>query len=183
MSLRKVVRGQPLDIPADGWNRIVDAVTDAERERRLGGGRLRRAIPPGAVRVRNVSDVRLNRMDVVRIAGAMVEPHTRLSEFVENISLQVNVPSGQDASVAVVIDPIPSGGVGFAVVSGIAAARVRMMDEEHRFAMSLDGETAYFVSADEGPVQLLTIQHPDDRDDPEIAACYVALHAMVVVPE
>lgn len=181
MSLRRMIRGQPLDIPADGWNRIVDAVISAERAKRFGGDRLRRAFPSGAASVRNMTGAQLDRMSIVQIVGATVEPHTRIGEFVSNISFRADVPSGQDDAIAVVIDPIPIAGVGPAIVAGIAAARVRMMDEEHRFAATTDGQTAHLVSSDEGPVQLLTIQNVDDRDDPEIAVCYVALHALVVV--
>lgn len=181
MSLRKMIRGQPLAIPADGWNRIVDAVTSAERAKRLGGDRLRRAFPPGAASVRNMTGARLDRMSIVSLVGATVEPHIRIGEFASNISFRADVPSGQDDAIAVVVDPIPAGGVGPAIVAGIAAARVRMVDEEHRFAAAADGQTAHLVSSDEGPVQLLTVQSVDERDDPEIAVCYVAMHALVVV--
>jgi hypothetical protein len=158
-NLKHVQRGDPLRIPANDWNAIVDA-TRAYYEKQLGGtGRSATAgtKQAGIVLVHNDSGADASRFDVLGIDSPVISPTDNLEEFSREVALACVAPTAADHAGAFVVlqEPIAAGKLGRAVIDGVTPARVNVSDEKHRFAAIEDGSSTSLVSRAVGPVSIL----------------------------
>lgn len=155
--LRHVQSGSPLRIPANDWNKIVDA-TRAYYEQQAGG---RGPIPAtagtkqtGIVLVRNDSGSDLARNAVVGINSPIILPGDHLDEFLRQVALTVVTPTKDQHAAAghfaVLLDPLPATGIGRAYVSGICPVQIDLLDEEHTTAGVIDGDATKLESGKPG---------------------------------
>lgn len=152
-SLRHVQRGQPLKIPADDWNRIVDA-TRAFYEQQAGGGT--RPANAGTrqasvILVRNDSGSDRQRFDVLGVGRPVITPEDNPDEFKRQVALTGVVPMLADHAsgrFVVLQEPVAAGGIARAVVSGVSVARVNVKTGQERFADVADGEPGHLYGND-----------------------------------
>jgi hypothetical protein len=155
--LRHVQSGSPLRIPANDWNKIVDA-TRAYYEQQAGG---RGPMPAtagakqtGIVLVRNDSGADLARNAVVGINSPIILPGDHLDEFLRQVALTVVTPTEDEHAAAghfaVLLDPLAAGGIGRAYVNGICPVQIELLDEQHTTAGVIDGDTTKLESGKPG---------------------------------
>jgi hypothetical protein len=162
MSLRHVQRGQPLRIPADDWNRIIDATrAHYEQMGRPAPVAARGRHHPGAglpgVWVRNDTGSDLPLFGVAGLGSPLITPDQHLAEWQHNPSFSVTaVDAGLHGKglFVVVLEPLATGAIGRAILHGVTPVRVDVTDEEHGFATVAEGQAA-LMSAVEGPAQIL----------------------------
>jgi hypothetical protein len=157
--LRHVQRGEPLRIPADDWNKIVDATRAFyERQGGRGGG------PSGAsgisggggVLVRNDSGADVPRFGVLGIDGPIVSPDDHADAFAQQVALKGVTPTlvAHAGRFVIAQAPIAAGAIGRAAISGVTIARVIMTSGTETRADVDNGQTGQLRSGS-GLVQIL----------------------------
>ncbi|MBK9126271.1 MAG: hypothetical protein IPM13_00505 [Phycisphaerales bacterium] len=179
--LKKVQSGDPLNIPASAFNAFVDAALahsgrahDLLQEPAIVSGGL------SWVLVRNESGSPRDRFDILGLNGPLIEPATNLAEFQGRVVLRgrVPVPYEDTARFAVLLEPVPAGGIVRACVSGVCIARCLMNSEAHKYA-SPHWWAGYLHSGPTG-CELLWVQPPEQRPQnpyPHWAWCVVRLQS------
>jgi len=152
MEYQKFSPGDPLrNIRATDWNRMQDA-TRAFFEQ--GFMRPRSQSMPGAesqvVYVRNDSGADLTRGNVLDISAPIFTPTDNPDGFGFPITFIGDIPAADEGTrFAVLVESIPDGAVGRAVMSGLAVVLVNVADEAHEFAATQASETE-LISGDAG---------------------------------
>ena len=158
MTLRKVRPGEPLVVRADAYNAFVDAAI-AQRGALMGGvsgAAIRLGVPAGALLVLNTTDATLPRGSAVELGAlAVATPGApSVGDMLQGVVLEALTPALGYGPLAITADAIPPNAVGLAVLDGLVAARVTVLDEGHRFADVTPGETILATRA-VGRVELL----------------------------
>lgn len=145
--LRKVSPGEPLAIPAQAWNSMIDAV---KRVRGLSEG-AGYTWPDGA-RVRNATSGPLPVWAVVELTGPAVPPAVDGGqELQEGGVLDGGTPTGAlTARLAVLQAPAEPGEIVEAVTDGLTVALLASYDSRRRYAWAQAGSVAALASADAG---------------------------------
>lgn len=146
MQDRKVSPGERGQLPASWYNRTTDLVETVRRMRAGGGIDFPRS--QTVVKVRNDTGDDLDRRSVVRLSSAFIGPADNLIEWQGKPNLKAVAPDGtaKDHSFGVLAEPIRDGGIGRAIVSGVAPARVVRTQLGHHFARPVAGSTGALVS-------------------------------------
>ena len=91
---RKVLPGDPLKIPAEAWNALVDLSQDQKNQRHdqlsQTEGTSRQTT---LAKVRNQTGVDLDRFSIVALGAPIITPAANLTEFKRQVSFQGLVPS------------------------------------------------------------------------------------------
>lgn len=172
-AFRKPRPGDPLRIPAKAYSAFVDAAL-AHQQQALSrtSGPLKESAQGNVVLVKNESGSARNRFDVLGITGPIFKPSDSAVSFKSRITLRGVVPTSSHVGrFAILIEPVPAGTIGRAVIAGVSIARVRMADEGHVLADIEDGNAAQLLSAESGSASLLWVEPVGDRDDPSVAWC------------
>jgi len=158
----KVSPGDPLRIKAGTWNGVMDATRAvlAGRPAGLGsalpgvGTPLRDAV---TILVRNDSGSDLDPLSVVGLGAPVVTPTDNETEFRENAALAASVPDADtDAGrFAILLEGIPAGEFGRALLAGVTAVKLQVGDADHRFADVTDGDASKLTTAEAGGAQIL----------------------------
>jgi len=169
--LHKVRRGDPLEIPAGTFNTFIDVARDF-RQRQL--SQLRHAEPDvrrsGIVLVKNETGQDCGRFNVLGLSGVIIKPTDNPDDFQQRVALRGTIPAAQHKGrFAVLLEPLRDGEIGRAILDGLTAVRVEMLNEEHPFADIREGYCDVLQSGSSGSAQLLWVQPENERDDPAIA--------------
>jgi len=124
---KKVQAGQPLEISARFWNDIIDVVRWAHTQRDVTGALPRFLAHYATTRyVRNDTGGDLARCSVVGLGGSVYLPTANLHGFKNQQTLKAVAPGfpDHDGKFAVLTEPIASGKLGRAIVSGLAPVQV-----------------------------------------------------------
>ena len=154
MTLKHVQRGQPLNIAASDWNRIVDA-TRAHYEN-LGSTTNAPATAgskqASVILVRNDSGQDQERFAVLGIDAPVILPGDNLDEFKRQVTFSCITPTTADHSqrFVILLEPVRSGGIGRAVIAGVAICQVAMVSADDTTAGIVDGDTTHLVSGQPG---------------------------------
>jgi len=119
--MRKVIAGQPLQIPAATFNSMLDAAEDL-RARRMAQGvlALRPDTKAGLVLVCNQSGADCDQFDVLGIGGVAITPVDNPDEFSSRFVLNGILPtSDSDQKFCVLQEPVAANEYGVAMVAGI----------------------------------------------------------------
>ncbi len=154
---RKVVAGQPVEFGASAYNswvdsakahRLRDQTTDPNNP--LIDGR-------DIVLVRNSSGGDRDRGEVLVISGPVVTPTENLDEFLNNLTLDGVTPSTCGAGrFVVLLEAIPDGEFGRAVISGLTVAEVDLGTASNAFQFAdIQTGSHTLVAADYGGAQIL----------------------------
>lgn len=146
---------QTVEISVPTWNKI-DAILKAnsvgDASRNFSG------IYNDTILIRNDTGGALSRFNAVGIGGVVFDPSTYLATFQSKITLTGAVPAiatHTSGRFAVCAQPILSGKIGKAWVSGVCPALINVTDEMHEYADIADGITGYLASAESGPCVIL----------------------------
>ena len=167
MALKKVKPGDPLNIPAETFNTLIDAAHDFQaRQQVIGRQSQRQARATGIVLVRNDSGEGRDRFDILGIDGPLITPTDNPVEFENRIAIGGVKPSVEGLHAGrfvVLLEPLAENAIGRAMVAGVCVARVEMIDETHRYADARPDESGQLISAAIGAAQLLWVQPEEDR--------------------
>ena len=157
--LQKVQTGEKLHVKAGDWNAFIDAAV-AEMNRRNSQKQVPHRQPKssGIVRVRNDSGADLARFGVLGVSGVFYDPSLYLGSFkFEGVNLVGTTPAAADHTgrFVIVLEPIPAGEIGFALVSGVCQVRVDVTNAGHGFADVKDGYATKLASGTSGSAQIL----------------------------
>ncbi len=161
----KANRGDPLQIPADAWNSMLDAA-EAHRRRELGSPAPRKPAPHGAVLVRNETGEPQARYSVLGIAGPLIDPSANLPEFQATVGIRGVTPAAAHAGrFVILLEPLPAGAIGRACIDGVCPVRVEIGDDDHGYAEPAPGLVGRLESAETGTARILWVQPAEDRVD------------------
>lgn len=154
-AFKKVNPGQPLRIPAEAWNAMLDVVARSKGDSiGLGGQGFTGA---DSVLVRNDSGSDVDRFGVLEVDGPLILPSDNLDEFQRQTALSGITPSGTDNAVlAILWEPAADGEIARATMDGLAVVQVDVTDAGHGYADANTGDTANLLSqAAASPQQIL----------------------------
>lgn len=124
--LKRVLPGEPFAPSAAAWNAMIEsarkiAQMESASQRSLSGG-----AAPGLIRVKNSTGAARDAGDIVGFGATLFTPTDNLDEFRFRPTVVSALPTraAHSGKFGVLVDAIPSGGIGYAQVSGIAACRV-----------------------------------------------------------
>lgn len=124
--LKRVLPGEPFAPSAAAWNAMLEAARriaqmESASQRSLSGG-----VSPGLIRVKNSTGSGREAGDIVGFGATLFTPTDNLNEFRFRPAMVASVPTraSHSGKFGVLLDAIPSGGIGYAQVSGIAACKV-----------------------------------------------------------
>lgn len=151
---RKVNPGEPLQIAAATWNRVIDEVATRPR---FDGGMGEWPHINFSVRCRNDSGALVSRWSVLQITGVLESPTGSFTQF-ERMPGVIGVSPGgpaENASYVVALDPIEAGSIGMAAVAGAVQCRVNVRCTGHQYAVPASGVSAYMDTTDSGPFKII----------------------------
>ena len=157
--LRKVGRGEPLEVPASAYNAFVDAAKAHRAEQLTVGRKTLRDQTLNLVMIRNDSGGAVGQYGILVVDEPVLLPSVNETIFKNELALSCiepieSGPSGQGRFV-VLVEPLADEAVGLAAVSGVVQVKIDIVDEDHEFADIIGGETGYLESAETGSAQIL----------------------------
>lgn len=155
--MRKVKPGDPLRIPADTFNALIDAA-DAHRRAAvsLSGPDAGSGFSPGIpVTVRNTSGADRDRFAILEITGMALTPADNPRQFQSRPVFTLGLPKPDSTKLVILQEPIVAGRAGHGLISGVSAVRIDMTDAAHAFAKPIDGDPTKLVSSAAGPFRIL----------------------------
>lgn len=176
---RRVRPGEPLRIPAEGWNAAMAAAKHHARSRTaLDGGQDAGREDHGVVLVRNDTEEDMDRYMAVALGAPITTPTVRLAGFQGRQALSGTTPvAASRGKFAVLLEPIRVGAVGRALVSGCTPTILLVpapVDAPVDFADVRSGQK--FLSASpSGAARVLWLQPEADRLNGGIAWAIVNL--------
>lgn len=159
--MKKVQRGQRMQIPASDYNALIEAAEQMQR----GGNRNNGAAPPavnmgpGEILVKNDSGRALGLFAAIRLADVYVRPETNEAGFAFGLQCYSAVIFDRDYrngdAVAVLLQPLTPNAVGRARLSGVVPVVISnaAADGSTRFAVpqnAANGAFPVFKAADSG---------------------------------
>jgi hypothetical protein len=109
------------------------------------------------ISLRNDTGAPLPRYAVVGLEAPLIDPADNLNGFLATIAFSAIAPNSDlhGLRIAITQEPIPTDGIGKAIVSGISPARVTITDESHGYAAVATGTVDTLESAEAGTMRLL----------------------------
>jgi hypothetical protein len=148
---QKVLPGDSLNrFPARVYNAMLDKINERDPDSPVESGSERQAT---IISVRNDTGANLLRGDVVGIGEVLVLPTVNESEFLGGQPLFGGIAPAVGGEYAVLIDSIPNGQIGRAMIDGVVQARVS--GAEAAFAEISAGVTSYLSLGATGTARLL----------------------------
>jgi hypothetical protein len=141
---KKVQRGDPLRIPAETFNTFIDAAKDfRNRTQNLARRGQTEVLQSGIILVKNGTANDLERFHILGIERPIFTPAESLFSFHDHIAVVGVTPNEDDhlGRFLVLQEPLRSGMIGRACVSGVTPVRLNVLDEEHEWADIEEGET------------------------------------------
>ncbi len=157
---RKVQPGDPLKIPAEAWNALVDLSQQQKNQRHdqlsKDEGSSRQTT---LAKVRNQTGVDLDRFSVVALGTPIITPAANPAEFKRQVSFQGLVPSaGTGPRFGVLLEPLTNNAIGTAAVGGCVITRVSVGAVAYAAAETMVGQNGYLRSVPHGPASVLWIE-------------------------
>jgi len=155
--LKKVQSGDPLVIPAQTFNAFVDAAFDYRRRQR-GLGREGQSVfhQLGIIPVRNDTGEDLDRFAAVGIDAPIIGPDDNEDEFKNRataIGVRPLVPDHR-GRFAVMLEPVKTGKIAPACVSGVMPCRINVDVETHERA-DVEHDSTMLLSGHHGGAEIL----------------------------
>ncbi len=140
--MNKVRPGDPIAISAAVWNDVLDAAALAKRTKRTGAG-IPDGLDVGIVRVKNTTDEDLDRFAALGISfGIGVTAEKNELAFQNEPPVLFGGVYDGDGPWVVLMEPLPAGKIGRAMLFGVTPAQVDVADKEHDFAQPVPDNAA-----------------------------------------
>ncbi len=158
--MKKVRKGDPLEVSAATFNSFIDAARAHRLSKRNGASQPAIQIPPPGVilTVKNDSGGDCARFEVLGLAAPVFAPTDNTADFSRGPVMSAAEPVDPDhlGSFVVVLEPIASGGVGQAIVQGAVYVKVLIADADiATWADVTDAETGHLTAAVTGSARIL----------------------------
>lgn len=155
----RVQDGDPLSIPPEAWNSMLDVI-DPAQGRKGGAGQTSARQDYGriVIHIKNSSGADRAAYDVLGIAGPLITPTDNLAEFMFSAPALVGVtPDTADhlGRLAILLGPLKSGDIGEAIICGLTVAHLNTLDSGHLFAEIKDGDPTTMESASTGSARII----------------------------
>ena len=156
----KVLPGDPLKIPAEAWNALVD-LSQAQKNQQhdllvQSEGTSRQN---NLAKVRNQTGVDLDRFSIVALGAPIITPAANIKEFKRQISFQGLVPGAASGSrFGVLLEPLKNNTIGTAAVAGCVIVRISVGVAAYNCAETIVGQNGYLRSVPHGPASVLWIE-------------------------
>jgi len=149
--------GQPLGISAEAHNAMLDAARAHRQAGTLAGREAARAVADrGVIWVRNNTGAALDQFGVVAIGLPIITADANENEFKQRVTFEGGTPAASDTGqFAVVIEAIPAGKIGRAVIAGPVQVKVNVVDEDHEWADVKDSDASQLESGNTGTAKVL----------------------------
>jgi len=157
--------GEELTLSARFMNAVRDTVLAKKRTERpirdMPSESFRQA---DIIKIKNESGSDRDRFDVLGISGLLYGPTDNLKEFKNRPNLKGTTPSlaYHRGRFAVLLEPVRSGKIGRAWVSGVCPARVEIVDPSHMYCDILDSDATKLRSTATGSASIL---YPGSGDE------------------
>lgn len=152
------------------WKQIATAVEAVEN----GGHRrsllreierlVRRGTQSVRVLVQNDSGRDINRGDVLGLDRLLIRRHENPDAWQSDLDFAGSTPRRHHGSFAVTDEPIRPGGVGEAIIQGVASVPVQYRSRTHGFAGPIPNETGFLQSALSGWARICDVDTTDRRN-------------------
>ena len=157
---RKVQPGDPLKIPAEAWNALVDLSQQQKNQRHdqqsKDEGSSRQTT---LAKVRNQTGIDLDRFSIVALGTPIITPAANPAEFKRQVSFQGLVPSaGTGPRFGVLLEPLKNNAIGTAAIGGCVITRVSVGATAYSCAETLVGQNGYLRSVPHGPASVLWLE-------------------------
>ena len=157
---RKVQPGDPLKIPAEAWNALVDLSQQQKNQRHdqlsESEGTSRQTT---LAKIRNQTGVDLDRFSIVALGTPIITPAENLREFKRQVSFQGLVPSaGTGTRFGVLLEPLKNNLIGTAAIAGCVLTRVLVGSVAYTCAETVASQNGYLRSVPHGPASVLWIE-------------------------
>jgi len=156
--LSTVVPGEPLQIPASVWNRLLEMVRREVGTRlgRSGGGPLGSTLTPALeVLVQNDTGGDLSRGAIVALGDPVTDADGDPFQFQGRPAFGGDVPTGTDDAIAILSEPIADGAIGRGIIAGPVVCSVNVSSTSHGYASPIAATTARLASTSYGPCRLI----------------------------
>lgn len=152
---RKRQSGDPFVMKAPLYNALIDAAQQTKQHRHD----TQRDFQPEhrsstIVPIRNSSGADRARGGLLGIAGPIIGPADNFDEFLQRIALEGTAPTlAHVGRWAVLLEPLPAGAIGRAVVSGLAIGLVTIRNAQHQYVEI--GTSGQLESGDAGSARIV----------------------------
>jgi len=157
ISLKKVLPGDTLNIPAETFNTFIDTA-QAFRDQKQSLASASQLAPPssGIITVRNNTDEDQDRFAVLCITGIVVPPEDNEPEFKNSTAFEADEPGADNLGKCVILtEPIATGRFGQAMIAGLTPVHIDVLSEDHEYAVAKSETTSHLESAASGPFRAL----------------------------
>jgi len=169
--MAQVTPGKSVQWRMQTLNNVLDSAAHYAQQKRLGelrGSGQARDREPDILRVHNTEESAWAKYDVVELSGVRVDPDDDEFEWAASyLQMDAETP-GEDPGgrIAVLLEPIAAGEVGWAVVSGFVQAVVKQNSSGDRYAEAVDGSRRLETTSDAGaPCEILWMGTADESDE------------------
>jgi len=169
MTLRKVLPGEPLDVSAGTWNSFVDAAQDFKnRTANIGREAASSSASFGIISVKNTSTDDWEMFHVVLLTSPIFAKNEVTDKSLKNLlafnAIKPDYRSSLEYGSAIVMEPIPAGRIGRAMVSGVSYVRVMAGGWDHYGTQARPSfEYPYKLDlAESGPYEVLWRDKADE---------------------
>lgn len=157
---RKVQQGDPLRIPAEAWNALIDLSQHEKNNRHnqqfKDEGSIRQTT---LAKVRNQTGFDLDRFSIVALGTPIITPEDNLTEFSRQVSFQGLVPSADTGSrFGVLLEPLKNNLIGTVAIAGCVIARVSVGTFVYNAVETIAGQSGFLRSVPHGPASLVWIE-------------------------
>ena len=157
---RKVQQGDPLKIPAEAWNALIDLSQHEKNNRHnqqfKDEGSIRQTT---LAKVRNQTGFDLDRFSIVALGTPIITPEDNLTEFARQVSFQGLAPSlDTGPRFGVLLEPLKNNLIGTAAIAGCVIARVSVGAFVYNAVETIAGQHGFLRSVPHGPASLVWIE-------------------------
>lgn len=149
-------------ISADTWNRIIDATRAFYEGQSPAPGKGGTPATAGnrqasVILVKNSSGTDQDRFAVLGIDAPIILPDDHEDEFKRQVALSCVTPTAADhqSRFVILLEPLPSGGIGRACVDGVTIVRLQVENEDDTVAGVADNDATHLVSGAGGTCPIL----------------------------
>lgn len=154
---RRAFSGQAEPPSATAWNALIDMLRQWREQQGTGGTPLKEARDRVVVRVLNNSGGDLDRWAILAIGDPIITPTENEAEFESQVTFEGDTPDGSTPTGrwVVLLEPIPDGDIGRAIISGVTACRIAVPGSLGTYAECANGVTATLATGSTGSARVL----------------------------
>jgi hypothetical protein len=166
-AFKKVQPGQRLEIPAEAYNAFIDAALAVRDHKQFGTDASPFFRQSGVVKVKNTSGADQARFAILGLASPIIQPSDNPDEFKRQVTFQGVVPIQNDHAgrFAVLLEPLPAGKIGLAVIAGVVPVRL-MVDPAQLYghAEIIDGSAQALRNVPHGSARVLWVEETSSTE-------------------